>query len=177
MKTTIRKIFWVWDFEKEEQWLDKMAQQGLALVSVGFCRYTFEPCAPNEYSVRMELLEHLPSHRTSQDYIAFMTETGAEYLGTCTRWAYFRQKTTRKPFELYSDNPSRIKHLNRILCLMRVVLGLNVFAVGMNVFAVRQGSPASLVFCAINAIIAGMLIWGIVQLKDKRANMKQNVFE
>ena len=32
---TVRKVFMVWDFEKEEAWLNEMAQAGWALESVG----------------------------------------------------------------------------------------------------------------------------------------------
>ena len=44
MRRTIRKWFWVWNFDKEEQWLNEMAAKGLCLVSVGFCKYEFEDC-------------------------------------------------------------------------------------------------------------------------------------
>ncbi len=30
-------MFLVWDFDKEEKWLNEMAAKGLALTSVGFC--------------------------------------------------------------------------------------------------------------------------------------------
>lgn len=42
MRQTIRKLFWVWDFDKEEKWLNEMAAKGLSLVAVGFCKYEFE---------------------------------------------------------------------------------------------------------------------------------------
>ena len=41
---TIRKWFWVWDFVKEEIWLNEMAQSGWILDKVSFCTYTFVPC-------------------------------------------------------------------------------------------------------------------------------------
>ena len=31
------KLFWIWDFDKEEKWLNKMAQDGYVLENVGFC--------------------------------------------------------------------------------------------------------------------------------------------
>jgi hypothetical protein len=34
-------LFWVWDFDKEEKWLNEMAAKGLSLVSVGFYKYEF----------------------------------------------------------------------------------------------------------------------------------------
>ena len=39
MKITQYKLFPVWQSEKEEQWLNRMAQQGYALTGIGFCRY------------------------------------------------------------------------------------------------------------------------------------------
>ena len=39
----IRKWMWVWDFEKEERWLNTMAQSGWVLTKVGFCTYHFTP--------------------------------------------------------------------------------------------------------------------------------------
>ncbi|MBQ2899558.1 MAG: DUF2812 domain-containing protein, partial [Oscillospiraceae bacterium] len=32
MKKVIKKMFWAWDFEKEEKWLNEMSAKGLALV-------------------------------------------------------------------------------------------------------------------------------------------------
>ena len=37
----VKKWVWVWDFDKEERWLNTMAQQGWVLDSLGFCRYEF----------------------------------------------------------------------------------------------------------------------------------------
>ncbi|MBQ3859711.1 MAG: DUF2812 domain-containing protein, partial [Clostridia bacterium] len=51
MRTTVRKWFWGWDFDKEEAWLNEMAAKGLALVSVGLGRYEFEETEPGEYRV------------------------------------------------------------------------------------------------------------------------------
>ena len=39
---TLHRNFWVWEFEKEERWLNQMAQEGWALQNAGFSTYTFE---------------------------------------------------------------------------------------------------------------------------------------
>ncbi|MBR1990215.1 MAG: DUF2812 domain-containing protein [Firmicutes bacterium] len=58
-RKTIRKWFWVWEFDKEEQWLNTMAQSGWVLDSVGFCKYNFVKCGPGEYTVRLrQSFEH-----------------------------------------------------------------------------------------------------------------------
>ena len=41
MRQTIHKLFWAWEFDKEEKWLNEMAARGLCLVSIGFCKYEF----------------------------------------------------------------------------------------------------------------------------------------
>ena len=69
---TVYKIFWVWEFEKEERWLNEMAMNGWALKSVGFCRYTFERTEPGAYTVRLEM------RGADEGYLDFMRESGAE---------------------------------------------------------------------------------------------------
>ena len=51
-RKTVRKWFWVWEFDKEERWLNQMALSGWALAEVGFCRYVFDACEPGAYIVR-----------------------------------------------------------------------------------------------------------------------------
>ena len=79
MKITQYKLFPVWQSEKEEQWLNRMAQQGYALTGIGFCRYTFEECKPGEYQIRIQLLEKKVQEKASQDYIRFLEDSSIEY--------------------------------------------------------------------------------------------------
>ena len=105
---TIRKFFWVWEFDKEEMWLNEMAASGWVLERVGFLTYLFSPCEPGEYALRMEMRAH------DDGYVQFLKETGAEYVGRMFAWMYTRKKTADRPFDLFSDMDSRIGHLNRI---------------------------------------------------------------
>ena len=34
----LHKVFWVWEYEKEERWLNEMAQEGWALKKASFTR-------------------------------------------------------------------------------------------------------------------------------------------
>ena len=76
-KKTVFKLFFVWDFEKEERWLNEMAQEGWVLDNTGFSFYTFVRCEPGEYIIRLEM-------NPSSDYRAFVKELGAEYIGGST---------------------------------------------------------------------------------------------
>ncbi len=84
-KKTVFKLFFVWDFEKEERWLNEMAQEGWVLDNTGVSFYTFVRCEPGEYIIRLEM-------NPSSDYRAFVKELGAEYIGGCVNWVYFRRK-------------------------------------------------------------------------------------
>ena len=56
-RKTIWKLFFVWNYEKEERWLNEMAMSGWALVHAAWPgRFTFEACEPGEYIIRMEIL-------------------------------------------------------------------------------------------------------------------------
>lgn len=120
----IWKVFLVWDFEKEEDWLNEMAQNGWALTGVGFCNYSFVQCKPGEYTIRLE------QHPKEDSYIEFMEETGAEYIGRIVQWLYFRKKTELGEFDIFSDIDSRIEHLKRIsrvlaaFGLINIILGM-----------------------------------------------------
>lgn len=122
MNKTIFKCFFIWHFDQEEQWLNKMAQEGWALNHVSFCKYNFTSSDLGEYAVKLQMLENYPNHEDSLKYIKFMKETGAEYLGSVNRFIYFRKKKSFGEFDIFSDYDSRISHLNRMLKLLIVLI-------------------------------------------------------
>lgn len=160
-RKTVRKWFWVWDFDKEEQWLNEMAMSGWALVSVGWCSYTFEECEPGEYTIRLEM------HGADDSYISFMRETGADYIGRVFAWIYFKKLSAEGEFDLYSDIDSRISHLRRISLMLAVIGGANL-AIGffncMN--GVRLG--------AVNLIVATVLMYGLGRIHGKKEALEKD---
>lgn len=71
MAKVIRKVFPVFEYEREEKWLNEMAEKGFILQHVGFFSYHFEECIPGEYQVRMQLLEKSIHSQESKEYISF----------------------------------------------------------------------------------------------------------
>ena len=179
MRKVIHKWFWIWDFDKEEKWLNEMAAKGLALTSVGFCRYEFEDCVPGEYKICLEFLENHSRNVENEKYIEFLEETGAEHIGTFIRWAYFRKKTTEENFRLFSDNTSRIKHLTRIISFIAFLLGLNLYLGCYNLFLYFYWHNAVNLFGIINLLIFAFGMIGLVRLllKRKRLRSEQQIFE
>ena len=180
MKRTMYKWFWIWDFDKEEKWLNEMAVQGLVLTAVSNCKYTFEDSAPGSYRVRLELLDNLPSHVLSQKYLRFLEETGAEYLGSVMRWIYVRKKTDGEEFNLFSDYESRIRHLNRIIYLNTVPI-FTMFAAMMSNFSAyhRTGNETNFMIFVFCVVIELLAIVGLHQIhrKKKRLQKEKQIFE
>ena len=174
MRTTIRKWFWAWEFEEEEKWLADMAAQGKALVSARYATYEFEDSAPGEYAVRLEMLAHAPDSTEGRQYIAFVESTGAEYVGRVMRWVYFRKKAADGPFELHGDNATRMKHLKRIIALLRPLAVVNVGLAGYNLcVGIGLTSPMNVVCSMLSVAVAVLLGVGMVKLNDKKLRLEK----
>lgn len=173
MRKVIKKFFWVWDFDKEEKWLNDMAAKGLALVSVGFCKYEFEDCLPGEYKVCLQLLEKSPRNPEMQKYLEFVESTGAEHVGSFTRWVYFRRKASEGDFNLFSDNASKAKYLTSMLGFIALVVALNLL-VGLEnlAIAVFVGFPGNYLGF-LNLAIGLFGTPGTVKLWKKRNRFKK----
>ena len=157
----VRKWFWAWEFEKEEQWLNGMARQGWLLDSVGFCTYYFVACEPGAYTVRLEMRDH------DQEYLDFMAELGAEYVGRMVKWIYFRRKVEDGPFDLYSDIDSRVDHLDRIGKLLAVCGGANLVIGVVNSF--NPVVPIGWV----NLLCATLLMYGLGRIHGKKEALER----
>ena len=175
MRKVIRKVFMAWEYEKEEKWLNEMAAKGLALVDYSIFRYSFEPCEPGEYSFKIQLLEHRPSHPESEQYIRFMEETGAEQVASYINWVYFRKKTSEGAFEIFSDIESKMSHLILIkkLLLPIAVLNLGIFLMNMVNFAINY--PRGLWIPFINLAGAVLIFAGLSGINKKIKALKKEM--
>ena len=160
-RMTIKKWKWVWDFDKEEQWLNSMAQQGWVLDRVGFCRYEFVRCEPGEYIVRLEMREH------DEGYLSFMSDTGAEYVGRVVKWIYFRRKAEFGPFDIFSDLDSRLEHLKRISSTLRVV-GIANLVIGL---ANSLNPVVNMGW--INLLCATLLMYALGRIEGKEESLER----
>ncbi len=162
MKETkkIWKIFLVWNYDKEEEWLNEMAMNGWTLTAVGFCNYTFVKTEPGEYNICMEMRPH------DDGYLEFLRENGVEYVGRLLQWHYYRKKTSLGPFELYSDIESRIQHMDRI--------GKMLFAIGMaNLLIGIANSIGPSRLGWINLLCATLLMYALGRIQGRKDELKK----
>ena len=160
-RRVIRKWIWVWDFDKEERWLNEMAQNGWALDGVGYCRYEFVRCEPGEYTIRLEM------HPKDQAYEDFMQETGAEKIGRVMQWIYFRRKAEDGPFDIFSDLDSRIGHLDRIGKMLSGIGAANL------IIGVCNSVNSAVSLGWINLLCATLLMYGLGRIHGKKESLEQ----
>jgi hypothetical protein len=158
----VKKWIWIWEYDKEEQWLNAMAQSGWVLDKVGFCRYEFVPCEPGEYTVRLEMRDH------DEAYLGFMAETGAEYVGRMVKWIYFRRKVEEGPFDIFSDLDSRLDHVSRIGNLIKVLAVANLVCGVVNSF-----NPVMHVGW-LNLLVCAVLMYGLGRLHGKKEELEKD---
>ena len=160
-RKTVTRWFWVWEFEREEAWLNEMAANGWVLEEVGLCRYTFVRCTPGEYVVRTEM------HPADDKYVAFMEETGAEYVGRMMLWIYFRKKTEDGVFDLYSDIDSKIAHLDRIGKMLTAVGAGNLIIGVANTLNPHNN------FGWVNLLCATLLMYCLGRIHGKKEALER----
>ena len=175
MRQVIRKWFWAWEFDKEEQWLCDMAARGKALISARYATYEFEDSQPGEYAVRLEMLEHSPTSPEGQQYIEFVESTGAEYVGRVMKWVYFRKRTADGPFELHGDNATRLKHIRGIINLLRPLMILNTGA-GLYNLCIGVGLNSAVnVLCGCASLAVTVLLGlGLKKLNEKKKQLERD---
>ena len=155
----VTKWYWVWDYEKEELWLNAMAQEGWALQRVGFATYYFERTEPGEYIVRLEC------RKKDEGYVSFVTDMGAEYIGRIAMWVYFRRKSDLGEFELNSDLDSRIDQLT-IINRMLLLVGVGNLLIGLS--NLRYNGIG-----VINLICAGFLAYAYGRIQGKKDELQR----
>lgn len=180
MRKVVHKLFWIWDFEKEEEWLNEMAAMGLSLISIKLFAYEFESTLPGEYHVCSQVLEHSMRHPETENYIHFLEETGVQHVVTCIRSAYFRKKAADGQFNLFSDYSSRIKHMNHIITLLSILICPNFFNLCMSLCNYVRFEFSFYLFNAVICVFPIVLLCiGITKLSLKKKKLKeeQQIFE
>ena len=157
----IRKWFWAWEHEKEELWLNTMAQSGWVLEKIGYATFYFTPCQPGEYTIRLEMRD------PDESYISFMEETGAEFIGKVMKWHYFRKKATFGSFDIFSDVDSKIEHFKKIANMLKAVTIMNL------VVGIANSINPSLRIGWINLLCATLLAYGFGRIQGRIESLEK----
>lgn len=157
-------LWFVWNYELEQQRLDRLSSGGLHLERPGkiLNRYVRDPS--KRYTYRLDYRPHLRSANERRDYLDLYRDAGWTHIGDCLNWNYFRREWIpgRTP-EIYSDRESLQSHYKRI----RRVLGA-VFVAELPILFINAGNllvqPAARRALPFSAAVVALLLAAVAAL-------------
>lgn len=171
-KTKLR-LFFAWDFEREEKWINRMSREkGLHLKQVGCCRYAFEEGAKGSYYYRLELQRRTAKDEAEKHYLKAI---GAEEVCKNGDWSYYRIPAGEGPFASYSCADSKLAYLKKIYPAY-LLFGAAVYAaliVDMSAFLTRPMTPLHAVALVVLTLIALWFTLGVTRFHTIMKRLKQ----
>lgn len=160
MRRVIHKVFWIWQLEKEQAWINEMASHGYSLEHAGRLTFEFEETEPNKYIYKEIFLKGWGDSAENIKYFKFLEEMGIKvvcyinYPGTC--WVYIRALKEEYPngIELYSDIDSKINYQKVMAGYMIFVSVATLFAALLNYSIVVNSLVSYNRFMFVNLICA-----------------------
>ena len=177
-KKTEYRLNFIWDYDKEENWINEEAKNGWRLDKYFFIKYDFVSCEPGEYEYRIQLLDESAKSAKNRDYLAFLREMGINVVSKWFRWIYLEKKSDGTPFELFSDRNSRLKHMKSVLTLIKTVGGMNGFIGVTNVLIGIIHSLNGTLYGSfnyigvLNILVAVLSYYGAKRLKKISENLE-----
>lgn len=146
------------DKDKETEWLNKLAKEGLYATSFFAGFWTFEEGAPNEYTYQIDFGDKFGS--VSSDYKEFMDESNIEIVFNWGFWVALRKKTSLGEFNLYTDVDSQIEHYKKILLMFKcvtifelVILLIEILLLSLNGFSAAGLAPITVILAIVLAFV------------------------
>jgi hypothetical protein len=118
-KKIVFKLFFAWQDQKEQHWLEQMAVKGWLLNSYFFLFYEFTYNEPREYIYRIDY--KLTPDKDLHEYKEIFAQGGWEHVCSFSGWQYFRIPKAEYSTDIYTDAASRIEVLKRRLALAFVI--------------------------------------------------------
>lgn len=165
----MKKIRFYFDYEKEEQWINEMCKEGWHLKKFKGCFFIFECGEPGAYVYRNEFINYF--NKDKKQYFAFLKESGIEIVHVFANAAYYRKKSDDGPFELYSDNSSRLSYLNRMYFTLQFLFWLNILSAISNM-SINDRHVNDFI-SGFNAGVAAVLLIPLFITFSKRNKLKK----
>lgn len=118
-----RKFFFAWHEEKEKDFIEEKAKEGLELVSVGLFKYNFKQSVPSEtkYSFDFRSFDKM----SEDEYLQLYEDAGWTYVCRYGGWYYFKNDGEHS-VELFSNYQS-IKQKYQRLLLFLLITGFPLY--------------------------------------------------
>jgi len=96
MKKSVRKFFWLF-FTSQEQWLNRMADEGWHLVGTTISGYEFEECEKGKYRYKVAYIANR-SKESAEEYVKSLEDCGYRVLFKNENLNYSTGKVEYRPW-------------------------------------------------------------------------------
>jgi hypothetical protein len=167
---TVYKIFFAWEDEREERWLEDMARQGWHLLRGNIAFFTFVKGEPAEVCYR---LDYRGASGADPEYFALFRDAGWEQVETkCFGWYCFRSPAAKHAPDIYTDVSSRVQKYQRLVWVLAVVLGANLFA-----FVMMASNEHLRWMSLMNVAAVAILIYALWRVRELILRLKRRTAE
>lgn len=176
----MRKVRAFLNIEKEIKWLNEMANEGWNFTGYTLFVYSFEKCEPGEYEYQTDTSDKFG--KCSERYRYFMEEAGIDVVCCWGPWVMLRRKKSEEPFELYTDDESKLEHFIRVNRIFKTVAIIELICLLVNIYpAIEYTNTANIVACLIGGIFSGVFINMVLvynnkiqRIKNENADLKES---
>lgn len=149
-----------YDKDKETEWINKLAAEGLAMTGFFAGFYTFENCEPGKYTYQIDFGEKL--FAVTNSYREFMADNNIEIVQTWGYWIILRKLTSDGEFKLYTDVDSSIEHYTKIRTMFKVVTIIELICFLVECFVAVAGNNWAFFFAVLFGIFILVLLRAVV---------------
>lgn len=110
------KLFTIFEYEKEQDYLRKMHQSGWKLTLInGLGIYYFEKCTPQDVIYQLDYNQDGIHHK--EEYLKMFNDCGWEYIQDYFGYSYFRKVASKdgNVEEIFCDEDSKFEMMQRVI--------------------------------------------------------------
>lgn len=126
MNKKCARLFWVWQEEKEIEWLRQMSQKGWHLENICIFIYTFRKGEPKDIIYHKDYT--WTKHRDEEEYLGIFKDAGWNHICRQGYVHYFSSPAENKFKKVYTDNQSRLNNYRGLLRVHVIIIVMLIIA-------------------------------------------------
>ncbi len=161
-KTELR-FFTIPEYEKEQEYLERMHQSGWCLQHVQFPGlYHFTACEPEDVVYQLDYNQEGITHKA--EYVQLFLDAGWEYLFDFVGYSYFRKpvKAMHERESIFCDIPSRLDMMDRVFKARMIPMLFLFFLVLIPQLFMQSVSPYLPLRLAFFCFYASLLVFYLI---------------
>ncbi|MGD6855801.1 DUF2812 domain-containing protein [Bacillus infantis] len=163
------------DAEKEEKWINEMAEEGWNLKTFTLGWFTFIKGEPGTFIYRNEFISGM-SKEEKNEYFEILKDSGVTIVDEFGGWVYMKKAAGDGPFDLYTDTSSKIDYSKRMLNMFFLLFFINAWMGVMNIGVFEHHTMTAYINSAVgilNAAVALLIAVPIIKIMRRIRELKE----